>query len=136
MISLLKHSREASLVSSRIRVKMKERLEEIVDQALKSAPTYRLSDGFKDQVVKMIRKKERTSQRKFYFLLTFGVLSFVIIGFILLVHYFPTLITGSNNVLGIKEINRSIPFAILIGIAIAVIQYLDKKLVKDKMILH
>ena len=115
---------------------MKEGIEKVLDQALKSAPTYQLSNDFKDQVIKMIRKKERASQRKFYFLLTFGVLSFVSLGFALMVYYFPSLLFGSNDVAGIKEINKSIPFAILIGIAIAVIQYLDKKLVKDRMILN
>ena len=104
---------------------MKKNIDQLIDDALKSEPNFNLGADFRDRVVKTIRKNERRSQRKLYVLISLGVLGIFGVGL------------GLVSYLGIQELfsgmGQLAPLAVLIGGAVVVIQYLDKKLVKDRL---
>lgn len=102
-----------------------KKIEELIDQALKSEPAFKLSGDFKDRVLKAIKKRERKSQRRLYVLMALGIVIIMSFG-VMILAYFQSLDTLN----GFKNI---VPIAVLIGGVIAVIQYLDNKLVKKKM---
>lgn len=99
--------------------------DKIVEDGLKIEPDFKLGLDFKDRVSKLIRKRERISQRKFYMLIAFGVIAMFGAG-LGVVLYFAELSAFA-------ELGKIVPLAVLIGSLVAGIQYLDKKLVKDKM---
>lgn len=102
-----------------------KKIENIIEESLKSEPSFKLSTNFADRVLKSIRRKERKSQRKLYVLMTLGIVVLMGLGFAIL-SYFQTLDA-------LKGLESIVPLAVMIGGAIAVIQYLDNKLVKKKL---
>ena len=52
--------------------------DKIIEDGLKLEPDFKLGIDFKDQVAKLIRNRERLTQRKFYMLISLGTL--VILG--------------------------------------------------------
>jgi hypothetical protein len=96
-----------------------------IEEGLKIEPDFKLGIDFKDQVVKMIRKKERIAQRKFLALIFIGVIIMfgVGIGFVIYL----------AGVEAFAILDQIVPLAVIVGGLVAVIQYLDKKLIKDKM---
>lgn len=111
---------------------MSEKIEKLIDEALKAEPAFKLRGDFRDRVVQTIKRKEQGSQRKFYFFLLFGMIMMSGFGYALFKYYFPQM----QMMEGFKEVNSLIPYAILGGVVIAVIQFLDKKLVKDRLTPH
>ena len=106
--------------------------EEILENALKAEPSFKLKEGFSDRVLKAIRRKELRNQRKLYIWMALGFLVMFGFGVMLMSMFAPdTLISSGIFDLG-DQFNRSIPFAIILGLVIVAIQYLDKKLIKDK----
>lgn len=102
-----------------------KKVDELIDQVLKTEPTFKLSDGFKERVLKSIRKKDRRSQRILFALMGLGVI--IIFGFgVSLLAYF-------QNLEALSSFKNIVPIAVLIGGVVAMIQYLDNKLVKKKM---
>ena len=109
---------------------MKKRLEELLDEALHMEPQFQLRGDFKDRVLKAIQKKEKSQQRKLYFWMALGTLVMLGFGFGIMAYFLPATLDSIGGSTGIGD--QVVPVAILIGIAVGVIQYLDKKLVKDK----
>lgn len=110
---------------------MKNRMEDIIEEALKSEPKFELRKDFKDQVVQAIRKKELKSQRRLYIWMAFGTLIIFGFGYATISFFLPSLISSFSG----NEISQQlIPSAILVGIAVIIVQYLDKRLVKEKFL--
>lgn len=107
---------------------MSDKLEKWIEEALKAEPTFQLRGDFRDRVVKVIRSQERKSQRRFYFYLAFGLIFMIGTGLGLILFYFPGVFSGTS------EVAKLLPLAVLVGLLLVVVQYLDQKLVKDKMI--
>ncbi len=103
---------------------MKKNIDQIIEDALKIEPKFNLGADFKDRVTKMIRKKERKIQRKLYLLISIGVIMIFGAG-IALVQYF-------GNIEALYQFDQLVPLAVIVGGLVAIIQYLDKRLVKDK----
>jgi biotin transporter BioY len=102
-----------------------KKIENIIEQALKSEPAFKLGIDFKDRVLKTIRKKEKRVQRRLFILMALGVV--IIMGFgVITLLYFQKL----DSLKGLENI---VPMAVMIGGVVAVIQYLDNKLVKKKL---
>ena len=106
---------------------MTKKVEKWVDDALRSEIDFSLRNDFKDKVIKKIKRKERISQRKLYFWMTFGIVAIVGCGFLVSTVFAPALFKGLEN------FDQVIPIAIVVGVAITAIQYLDKVLVKNRL---
>ncbi|WP_421765172.1 hypothetical protein [Ekhidna sp.] len=111
---------------------MKERIEKLIDEVLKSEPSFELSKDFKDQVIVAIRKKERAVQRRLYSWMLMGTLVIFGFGYATISYFLPSVLEslGSANSLS----DKLIPGAVLVCVAVLVIQYLDKRLVKERML--
>lgn len=109
---------------------MSDKIDKWIDEALKTEPSFQLRGDFRDRVVKTIRRKEKGSQRRFFFMMALGIVVMGAFGYAIMAYYFPNLKTTD----GFSEVNRIIPFGVLLGVIIAGIQYLDKKLVKDRFL--
>ncbi|GAB4244534.1 MAG: hypothetical protein Tsb0034_22750 [Ekhidna sp.] len=109
---------------------MSDKIEKWIDEALRTEPSYKVRGDFRDKVVKAIRRKEQKDQRSIYFWMTFGLLVFCAAGYVSLTYFFPTMFQGFG------QLRQITPIAILIGVLIVTVQYLDKKLVKDRLIGH
>ncbi|MEQ9404021.1 MAG: hypothetical protein RIM99_10570 [Cyclobacteriaceae bacterium] len=103
---------------------MKKNIEELIEEGLKSEPVFQLKADFRDRVVRMIKKKEQKAQRRFYLLITAGVVLLLGAGAGIL-QYFG----GAGSLSGYDQF---IPYAVMFGGLVVLVQYLDKKLVKDK----
>ncbi|MEP1095536.1 MAG: hypothetical protein ABJG78_10520 [Cyclobacteriaceae bacterium] len=99
--------------------------ETIIEEGLKMEPQFKLGLDFKDRVTKLIRKRERVSQRKFYMLIAFGIVAMFGAGFGVVLYF--------ADLAAFADLGKIVPLAVLIGGLVAGIQFLDKKLVKDKM---
>ncbi len=99
--------------------------DKIVEDGLKMETNFKLGLDFKDKVVKLIRRRERISQRKFYFLIALGMVAIVGSGLAVVLYF--------TDIQSFESFKQIVPLAVLIGSMVAGIQYLDKKLVKDKM---
>ncbi len=104
---------------------MKKNIDQIVEEALRQEPEFKLGLDFKDRVVKAIRRNEIKSQRRFYVLITVGVVLMLGLGLGLMAYF------GSLQAFAGKS--QLVPIAVIAGGVVVLIQYLDKKLVKDKM---
>lgn len=108
-------------------------IEKIMDEALRTEPSFQLRKDFKDRVVSMIRKKEKASQRRLYIWMALGTVVIFAFGYAAIAYFMPTLF---QNLKGASDgISQLVPLAVLIGVILTVIQYLDKRLVKDKMVI-
>lgn len=110
---------------------MKERIEELIDQALKSEPAFKLRKDFNDRVVKAISKREKASQRKLYLWMALGTAVIIGFGIGIIALYIPTMVDYFQNVEG--GMDQVVPVAVMIGLVVLIVQYLDKRLVKDKL---
>lgn len=114
---------------------MKKHIDQIIDDALKSEPDFRLNQDFRNSVFKAIRRKEATFQRKIYFLIGLGVICMIAAGMVSIAYFIPgldlTALKGSSQ--GGESL---VPIAILIGVMLVVIQFLDMKLIKDRYLSH
>ncbi|MEP1033335.1 hypothetical protein [Ekhidna sp.] len=111
-----------------------KKIEDLIDEVLKTEPDFQLRKDFKDRVVQAIRKQEKASQRKLYIWMALGTLIIFGFGYGTIAYFLPgtldSLKTFNDGVSGI------IPLAVLIGLLITVVQYLDKRLVKNKIIMN
>ncbi|MEQ8906458.1 hypothetical protein [Ekhidna sp.] len=110
---------------------MTKRIEQLIDEALRIEPSFQLRKDFKDRVVQAIRKKEKASQRKLYMWMALGTLIIMGFGYGVISYFLPSMLESFKGFRGSSQI---VPLAVLIGIITIVIQYLDKRLVKDKML--
>lgn len=111
---------------------MSEKLEKLIDQALKEEPTFKLRNDFKDRVVKIIKRKERIAQRHMYVWIALGSLVILGFGYGILLYFLPHVLEHLTT--AHSGVGSIIPFGIVGGILISIVQFLDKKLVKDKML--
>ncbi|MEM7298884.1 MAG: hypothetical protein AAF391_11535 [Bacteroidota bacterium] len=107
---------------------MSDKIDKWIDEALKTEPAFKLRGDFRDRVVETIRKKEQRNQKSFYFWMILGILSICAFGYGVVVFFTPTLFEG------LGDMSKIMPIAIVVGIVMALIQFLDKKLVKERMI--
>ncbi len=99
--------------------------DKIVEDGLRMETDFKLGLDFKDKVVKLIRKRERISQRKFYLMIALGMITIVGSGLGVVLYF--------ADFQAFASLGQIVPLAVLVGSLVAGIQYLDKKLVKDKM---
>ena len=113
---------------------MKKNIEELIDEALKTEPKFELRKDFKDRIVNVIKKQEKASQRRLYIWMALGTLIIVGLGFATISYFLPSTL----EIVGKPEggVSDLIPLAILIGVLITLIQYLDKRLVKNKILIN
>ncbi len=111
---------------------MKERIEKLIDEALKAEPAFQLRKDFKDRVVQAIRKKEKASQRRLYIWMALGTLVIFGFGYGTIAIFLPSVLESFGSMS--KGTTQLVPVAVLIGLLVLVIQYLDKRLIKDKML--
>ncbi len=112
---------------------MKKDIEEVIESALRTEPGFKLTTDFSHKVIKAIRARERRSQRKIYLWMILGILFLCGSGATILLLYFPGLISALSSE---SQVNNLVPLAILIGVLVVFVQYLDKKLIKDRLILR
>ena len=115
---------------------MTKKVDEMIERVLKTAPEFELRNDFSQKVVKAIRKKELINQRKLYFWMVLGFVVILGFGYGLMKMYMPASLVNSNVFDLGDQFNRSVPFAIILSILIIGIQYLDKKLIKDKYLFN
>ena len=108
---------------------MSEKIEKWIDEALRAEPAFHLGADFKDKVVKAIRKREQANTRNLYFLMVLGIIVICAIAFGTISFFMPDALAY------LKSIRSVVPFAVILGSLIAIIQYLDKKLVRDRILL-
>ncbi|MEQ9468316.1 MAG: hypothetical protein RLN88_12960 [Ekhidna sp.] len=108
-------------------------IEKMIDQALKTEPSFQLRKDFKDRVVSMIRRKEKASQRRLYFWMSLGTLVIFGFGYAAISYFMPSLFQSLRG--ASDGVSQLVPLAVLIGVILTVIQFLDKRLVKDKMMI-
>ncbi|WP_462250282.1 hypothetical protein [Ekhidna sp.] len=106
-------------------------IEKIIDEALKMEPAFELRKDFKDKVLSAIKRSEKVSQRKLYFWMLAGTMTIFGFGYATISYFLPNLLGSFNSMNG--TIPNLTPIAVLVGVLIAVIQYLDKRLVKNKL---
>lgn len=111
---------------------MKERIEKLIDEALKIEPAFQLRKDFKDKVVLAIRKREKANQRRLYLWMVFGTLIIFGFGYGTIAYFIPEALQSFGNMT--SGTSQLIPIAVLVGLLVLVIQYLDKRLIKDKML--
>lgn len=109
---------------------MKRNIDQIVEQGLGSEPEFQLRKDFSELVIRRLRKLEAANLRKLYFWIALGTLMIFGFGIALIAYLLPNVWT---KLIQFDGFDQAVPAAVLIGIAIGIIQYLDKILVKDKM---
>lgn len=102
-----------------------KKIEELIDQALRNEPSFKLRGDFRDRVLKAIRRKEKMSQRKLYVLMALGIVVMFGFGLAILAYF--------QNLEALSTFKNIVPMAVMIGGVVALVQYLDNKLVKKKM---
>lgn len=111
---------------------MTKRIEELIDEALKTEPSFQLRKDFKDRVVHAIRKKEKASQRRLYLWMALGTIVIFGFGYGTIAYFMPTVLENFGG--AINSLENVVPLGVLAGVIVFIIQYLDKKLVKDRML--
>ncbi|MEO9485577.1 MAG: hypothetical protein ABJG47_19105 [Ekhidna sp.] len=112
---------------------MKQDIEKIIDEALKSEPAFMLRKDFKDRVVQIIKKQEKASQKRLYFWMAIGILTIFGFGFATIAYFLPTIFEqfGKMN----QSVSGLVPLAVLIGVLVTLVQFLDKRFVKNKLLI-
>ncbi len=110
---------------------MKENIEQLIDQALKTEPSFQLRKDFKDRVIHAIKKQEKVSQRKLFLWMALGTLVIVGFGYSTIAYFLPSVLENLKNI--DEGVSGLIPLAVLIGLLVTLVQYLDKRLVKSKI---
>ena len=103
-----------------------KKIEELVDKALRTEPSFNLKNDFRDRVLKAVRRKEKISQRRLYMFMALGVVVMFGFGFAILAYF--------QNLESLSAFKNIVPIAVMIGGVVAIIQYLDNKLVKKKIL--
>lgn len=103
---------------------MKKNFDQLIEEALSTEPAFKLGSDFKDRVVKLIRRKERKAQQKLYVLIALGTLLIFGAGFAVVMLF--------ADLEMLSSLGQLTPLAAVIGGLVVLIQYLDKKLVKDR----
>ena len=111
---------------------MSDRVENMIEKALGSEPTFKLREGFAEKVVSAIRKRELRNQRKLFVWMILGCLAMFGFGFMVMKAFMPDSIEVKNLFNFGDQFNQAIPLAVILGVVIVAIQYLDRKLVKEK----
>ncbi len=114
---------------------MKKNIDQIVEEALRAEPIVQLSSDFKYKTLKAIRKVESRAQKRLYFLIGFGSFLMVLMGLTTIAVFIPELLDVSKFTSG-QGVDSLVPIAILIGIMLVIIQFLDKRLIKDRYLSH
>ena len=111
---------------------MKEHIERLIGEALKTEPSFQLRKDFKDRVVRAIRKQEKASQRTIYVWMALGAVIIFGFGYGIMAYFMPSLFENFKSLNdGASEL---ILIAVLVGMIIVIVQYLDKRLVKNKIL--
>lgn len=105
-----------------------DRISVLIEEALRKAPDFELEEGFEDRVIKRIHKKETRKQWGIYIFMAFATLTMLGYGYASIVPYLDFNASIFNNV------SQFVPIAALLGCVIVVIQWMDRKLVKDRML--
>ncbi|MEM6735968.1 MAG: hypothetical protein AAGC64_08310 [Bacteroidota bacterium] len=108
------------------------KIENWIDEALKTEIDFELSKGFEKNVFSTIKRKELRSQQKIYLFLALGVILIVLAGYVCIMLFFPDLIQKMSE----EKVNRLVPIAVIAGVLIVLIQYLDKKLIKERLVVN
>ncbi|WP_420318610.1 hypothetical protein [Ekhidna sp.] len=108
-----------------------KKIEELIEEALRTEPSFQLKSDFKDRVIKAIRRREKRSQRRLYLWMALGTLVIFGFGYATIAYFMPSVL---NTFQTLKGGNQIVPLAVLIGVTVVLIQYLDKRLIKDKML--
>ncbi len=111
-----------------------KKIEELIDEVLKIEPDFQLRKDFKDRVVSAINRQEKASQRKLYLWMALGTLVIFGFGYGTIAYFLPGTFESLN---GLNDgVSGIIPLAVVIGILITLVQYLDKRLVKNKILMN
>ena len=111
-----------------------KKIEQLIDEVLRSEPEFQLRNDFKDRVLQVIKKKEKASQRKLYIWMALGTLIIFGFGYGTISYFLPDTIESFK---GLNDgVSGLVPLAVLIGLLITIVQYLDKRLVKNKLIMN
>jgi len=112
---------------------MKKRIDDLIDEALKTELSFKLRGDFKDRVIQAIQRKEKASQRRLYLWMALGIVMIIGMGVGTIAYFMPSVFEaiGSSDTNGTEQI---VPLGVLAGVLVLVIQFLDKKLVKDRML--
>jgi len=102
------------------------KLDNIIDEALRKDPEIKIEPAYRDKVIYQIRKNKSKANFKQYLLISIitCILGGLGVGMIFMF----------KIQLAIQELGQIIPMAVLFGAILVVFQYLDKKLIKDKLI--
>lgn len=107
---------------------MKNKVDKWIDEALRSDIDCTLRNDFRDKVMKAIKRREKTSQRRLYFWMILGISAIIGCGLFISRVFAPALFQGLEN------FDHIVPIAIVMGLAITLIQYLDKVLIKNRLL--
>ncbi|WP_436515979.1 hypothetical protein [Ekhidna sp. To15] len=111
-----------------------KKIEQLIDEVLKTEPDFQLRKDFKDRVVHVIKRQEKASQRKLYFWMALGTLIIFGFGYATIAYFLPGTFESFK---GLNDgVSGIIPLAVLIGLLTIVVQYLDKRLVKNKLLMN
>lgn len=111
-----------------------KKIEQLIDEVLRTEPDFQLRKDFKDRVVQIIKRQEKASQRKLYFWMALGTLVIFGFGYTTIAYFLPGTFESLNSFN--DGLSGIIPLAVLIGLLIIVVQYLDKRLVKNKLLMN
>lgn len=100
-------------------------LDRIVEEALSREPEFKLDAHFKDQVIIEVRKRERAKKRRLNALLLAITLVTTSFGIALI---FIFKLDGL-----FRQLSGVVPIGIFIGVLVVIVQFLDRKLIKEQM---
>ncbi len=107
--------------------KMKpDNIDKLIEASFRNEPLFQLKEDFSDKLMLHLRKRERRRERKLYFCLSLGIAVLLTFGVIM--------ISALVDLKYIKIADGFTPLAVLVGGLVVLFQYLDKRLVKDRMI--
>ena len=112
---------------------MKKRIEELIEETLRTEPEFKLRNDFSDRMIRLIKKKEKTHQRKIYFWMLLGILMIIGFGYGTFSYFMPTALE-SLQALKANGKEQIVMLAVIAGFLVIIVQYLDQKLVKERMI--
>lgn len=101
-------------------------MEDKLINAMKSEPDFRLSERFSAQVLTKILRKERATVLRNNMLLALGIILFLGISFAALVYFMEAR--------QVSFVVSLAPWILLISGAVAIIQFLDAKLIKHRLL--
>ena len=100
---------------------------EMVFEALGKQPDFKLSGDFAKKVIAKIDQLERKKKRGFYLLMSAGI--------VVMFGSFVAAMFYSYGPEGMSQFQDITTWGVMIGVIIAVVQYLDRKLIRKKPLL-